>query len=174
MALLHLWLPTDIFTKVALAITIVFCSIDVLRLRFPRLNDLATYRLRAIIRDCEQANYAGTTYLLAGFWVIYLIFPSEVVQLTLWMLATADPAASLVGKLFGKHKLLFGKSLEGFAAACAASALAGLVYGLSPAQSLLCGVIGGLSEVIQILQADDNFTFPIINASLLYLLLIGR
>ncbi len=123
------------------------------------------------MRDTEVQGLAGTSYLLMGVWLVYLTFPSDIVHQSLWVLAIADPVASLTGKLYGRHKAPFGKSWEGFMGACFSAFGVAIALKHSLPLAIAMGVLGGVSELVEILGIDDNFTFPILNSIALYVLI---
>lgn len=169
--------PVALFSS-ALAM-LLFVSLDIARQFNPRLNDTLLIFFRPFIREHERNNIAGTSYLLTGVFIIIVLFPRDIVTLALLFLAVADPLASLVGVTMGRDKILGQKSLQGtMAAFFACTFLAAAFYyakGLMVERiiivSILSGLIGAISELLPIGKLDDNFTFPVVSSSLLYLLL---
>lgn len=89
------------------------------------------------------------------------------------VLAVADPAAALIGRRFGRIKLINGRSLEGSLAfvfagvALTAPLLAGLHgFGWPHAFALAAGgsLTGALAELVS-KRVDDNLTIPIATAA---------
>ena len=151
-------------------------SIDLIRQVSPKLNDFVVHAFRGIMRQGEVDKLSGNTYLLAGVFTIVFLFPPVIVQLTLLFLAFADPIASLIGVKYGRDKIWGNKSLQGFLAALFVCTILTLIYcsyhnlmsNRIFAVSLSAGLVGALSELIQIGKLDDNLTLPIISASGLY------
>lgn len=108
---------------------------------------------------------AGTTPLLWGAALVSLYFPPQITQLALWLLAFVDPAASIVGVLWGKHRLFNNKSWEGFIGGLVAGLLVSLILGYPLGISLILAVMASVAELITIADWDDNFTLPILTAS---------
>ncbi len=163
----------------ALAIaTFLFVGIDLLRRYLPKLNETLVQILQPIMRDNERNNLAGTTYLLAGVFLIVFLFPKDIVVLSLLFLAIADPLASYFGLMYGKDKLIGRKSLQGSLAAFFVCMLISSLYfyfhGLMVERlfivSLLAGFIGAASELIPFGKLDDNFSFPVTSSAMLWLL----
>ena len=156
----------------------VFIPVDLLRQSYPRFNELVIQIFRPLLREHEARGLAGTTWLLTGVLLIALIFPMEIVTLTLLFLALADPIASYVGIRFGRDKLLGNKSLQGFMAAfvvCTCLSVAYFfhnnlmmdrIYLVAP----LAGLMGALSELLPIGKLDDNLSLPVLSASSLWLI----
>ncbi len=172
-------LPRPMAVPVFSCFAVFFITGDILRLRFPGVNKVAMVFMAPFMRESERTQLAGTTYLMAAAWIIIFSFKDPVVNLSLGFLAVADPMASLIGVLYGKTKLISGKSLEGSltAFACCFLISCGYFYFMEvePVShalilGLICGVVGALSELIPIGRIDDNFTLPIISALFLWTL----
>lgn len=146
--------------------------LDYLRQHNEILNDYFLQIFRPIMRQHEIDKFAGTSYLLGGVLLVMLVFPKLVVGLTLLFLAFADPIASIVGILYGKDKIFFHKSLQGFAAAFIVCALCTFFYvsffGYPMRRllilSILSGLVGALAELIPLGKLDDNFTLPVLSS----------
>ena len=156
---------------------VFFCvGIDTLRLNFPKVNSMVMAILKPVTRKHEVHSYAGTTYFSIGAFAIILIFPKNIVLLSLILLAFADPIASAIGILYGKEKIYKKKTLQGSFAALLTSALVACVYFLIAQTmnerlfivSMLTGFIGAFSELFTPFDIDDNFSFPILSSVSLY------
>jgi diacylglycerol kinase (CTP) len=171
MVVVHHQLTSNQALKLSGTVAAGFLITDLIRQHVPALNRFFMSTLGMFMREHERHRMAGTTYLLAGTFIIVWLFPREVVSLTLLFLAFADPLASYVGIRFGKDKLVGPKSLQGTVAAFATCTIISVVYllanGLMTERiimvSLLAGIIGALSELIPVGRLDDNLTFPILN-----------
>ncbi len=115
---------------------------------------------------------SGTMYVSALFALAWLREPTAS-AIGVAVLALADPAASIIGRRFGKTKLIHGRSLEGtltFALVGAAAAI-GAVYFFHPAApffmtlglAALGGVAGAITELLSG-RIDDNFSIPVVTA----------
>jgi dolichol kinase len=90
------------------------------------------------------------------------------------VLGVGDPVAGFVGRRWGKHKLLHGRSLEGSAAfLVSAFAVALFVLGVFYAGSATLGVLAGIAIAAAIAGAvaealsgkiDDNLSVPVAGA----------
>ncbi len=164
-----------------LTIGIVTVAIpDILRLKNPRLNQFILKRFRWILRDSEAQQVSGVTYAILGIFISAALFPKPVVELSLLMLAFGDPAAAIFGVRFGKDKIWGNKSLQGATAAFLVCSVVAYVYLLfntlmlerALLVGLICGLIGALSEIIPFGKWDDNFSFPILSSTMLYILFL--
>lgn len=160
---------------IAMAIVI---PLDFLRLRVSKLNRLIFNLLGTFLRREEATRLSGMTHLFIGAFVIIVLFPKHVATLSFLYLAFGDPIASAIGVMYGKDKILPNKSLQGTLAAFVVCALISLVYfnvtGIMHERLVLVtvigGVIGALSELVTLGKLDDNFTIPVLGASLLWLM----
>ncbi|WP_413291708.1 diacylglycerol/polyprenol kinase family protein [Bdellovibrio sp. HCB185ZH] len=172
MFLAYVYLPKEVSFSLLVIGWLLFVPFDFLRHRYAVLNDFAVHAFKPIMRQSEVKKLAGTTFLLSGVLIVYVIFPRPIVALTLLFLAFADPIASYFGILYGKDKIFGHKSIQGFMAAffvCAALTLAFLLYHNYLTDrvivvSLLAGLVGAFAELIPIGKLDDNLTLPLMSA----------
>ncbi|MBX3020818.1 MAG: hypothetical protein KF799_04015 [Bdellovibrionales bacterium] len=150
-------------------------SFDSARLFSKRLNRFFTWLFGPFLRESERRKPTASTAMMAGITLIILVFPRDVVLLTLLFFSVADPLASFFGILYGKDKLIGNKSLQGSAAAFVACFLVALAFysgfGLMTERlfivCLLSALIGAASELMPVGRLDDNFVFPVMAATLL-------
>ena len=122
---------------------------------------------------------SGGAPVLAAALLANLLFPPFIAAGALSVMLTGDAAAALVGRRFGKHKTVNGKSWEGFAsfiivgyiALATVMALVGV-----PAPFFVWGfagvVLAAVAELFQKqLKVDDNFSIPLCVGVVLYLVL---
>ena len=155
----------------------VWVVCDLLRLRFSAVNALALRIFGGLMRREELKGISANTYYIWGMFTVVLFFPKPIVLLSLLYLAVGDPVAAMVGTLYGRHRFIAGKSVEGAAANFLASgvvtALAALFYFHLPVdRSLTLAIVGGVvSAVAELipLPINDNFTIPVLSAMLLTL-----
>lgn len=156
----------------------LFIVLDILRGYFPPVNQVLMSVFHPVMREHERHSLAGTTYLLSGTFIVMFLFPKSIVTLSLLFLAMADPLAGYVGVLYGRDKIIGQKSLQGFIAAFVCCAVIAATYYLSHNMmtdrilivSILSGLVGAFAELIPVYKLDDNFTFPIISSTFLWLL----
>ncbi len=172
------YLPRSIMIPLFMSFTAICLFIDIIRQKVPHMNQRFMKSFALFIRQNEVQNLTGMTFITLGITTIAIVFPPEIVKLSLLMLAFGDPISSIFGILYGKDKLVGNKSLQGTIAGLVVCALVSAIYFLSFGLyldriiliSLICGIIGAVSELLPIRDLDDNFTFPIISSTLLWLL----
>ena len=132
--------------------------LDVLRLHAPRVGEFFRRFFGQMIREHEQFNLLGSTYLLLAALLAIEIFPRPVAAAALGFTVLGDAFAAVVGKAWGRRRL-FHKTIEGALGglgACLAWAcfLAGL--GHAPWGPLIGGaLVASLVELLPI-PLDDN------------------
>lgn len=126
---------------------------------------------RMLREDVKPGQWivSGGAPVLAAALLMNLLFPPVIAAGALTVMLTGDAAAALIGRRFGRHKTVNGKSWEGFGAFILVGygALAGLfaLLGLWDEFWLwgLAGVIlAAVAELFQKqLKVDDNFSIPL-------------
>lgn len=144
-----------------LAAVILSLAIEVFRLHHPRIRNAFRHFFGELLRNHEEASLLGSTYLLIAVLLTLHLFEKPVAVLALGFLIIGDTVAAIVGKSFGRTRLLGGKSLEGSLscfAVCYALTL------LMPGIPFHVGIIGALvATVFELLPIplDDNFRIPL-------------
>ncbi len=166
---------------ILLVLVAVFGFFEFVRRYVPRLNDFLIHGVLGIFsRPSERHHAIGSTYYILSMTFITLIFPRHAIEAAVLILAFADPAATIAGKLWGRRKLYRVKSCVGTAAFFAVSAAVSLVFLLLAAPqmpavravlaSLILASAGAGAELLSG-KIDDNFTIPIAVAAAGYLIL---
>lgn len=127
-----------------------------------------------------QWSVSGGAPVLAAALLVNLIFPCPIAAAALAVMLTGDAAAALIGRKFGKHKLVNNKSLEG----TVSFVIAGYIF---LALTALCNqmplnfYIAGIFAVIagaavelftEQIKLDDNFTIPLTTGAVLSITLL--
>ena len=124
--------------------------------------------LRKEVRPGQWIVSGGAPVLAAAL-LINLLFAPVIAAAALAVMLTGDAAAALIGRKFGRHKLVNGKSLEGFLSFILAgyTALTAVFFiSQMPGNFYLWGLVGVvLAAVVELFQKqlklDDNFTIPL-------------
>ena len=124
---------------------------------------------------------SGGAPVLAAALLVNLLFPAWIAAGALTVMLTGDIAAALIGRKFGRHKLVNGKSLEGTVSFMIVGYIALIVILLITRRPLLpdfavgflAVLVGGLVELFQKqLRLDDNLSIPLSVGLVLLLTLI--
>ncbi|MFC1913511.1 diacylglycerol/polyprenol kinase family protein [Chloroflexota bacterium] len=161
-----LFLPRTVLLVVLGVAAAAFLSIDLIRLRVPRLNRRFVQLLMPFLKRNEAHRLTGSSYMLAASLIVLLAFPRDIAVVAICFLAVGDVSAALIGGYIGKMKI-FGKTLEGALACYISCVAAGLIlYQVGLNISVLAVVIGAagatIAEVLPLL-IDDNFTIPLLS-----------
>ncbi len=149
----------------------VFIFLEVIRKFKPKMNDFMVDKLFGMIsRPHEKHKINGSTNYLIAMFLLVVFFDKPVVLMSVLILGFADPAASVVGKLWGRRKLFREKSFIGTGAFLATSMTVCLTYmtlavpAFSFAYALLvAAVVSVVATVTELLSTrlDDNLTIPL-------------
>ena len=135
--------------------------------------------LRAEVRPGQWIVSGGAPVLLAAL-LLNLIFPPLIAAASMAVMLTGDAAAALIGRKFGKHKIVNGKSLEGTLSFIAVGyiflSIVGIICG-APGIFYILGAIGVIaSSIVELfteqIKIDDNFTIPLTVGLILSLMLL--
>lgn len=141
-----------------------FFLADFLRLRYLELNEWAFRYLKTIIKEEERDRFSGNPYYILGAFLSVLLFERGIAMSCLCFVACGDPAASMVGKRWGRIRIR-KKSLEGglgFLLACLLMGMVLLVLRLSLSFGIL--FIGALiASIVELFSPGkkDNLTVPL-------------
>ena len=131
--------------------------------------------LRNEVKPGQWIVSGGAPVLVAAL-LVNLLFVPFIAAAAMAVMLTGDAAAALIGRKFGKHKTVNGKSWEGFFAFIIVG------YGAMAAVLAIVGVqeryflwgIGGviLAAVAELFQkqlkVDDNFSIPLCSGAVLF------
>ena len=119
---------------------------------------------------------SGGAFVLASALLVNILFPPVIAAPSLAVMLTADAAAALIGRKFGRHPAPNGKSWEGvisfvivgYGVLAAVTAIAG-----APEYFYIAGIpgviLGAAAELFEKqLRLDDNFSIPLCIGSVLF------
>ncbi len=142
-------------------------ALDWVRLRVPDANFAFFRWFAALASPREAKRIASSTWYLVGALATLALFPAHLFAPSVLVLSLADPTASVVGRLWGRHPLGKGSwegTLAFFVVACAVTFP---FVGLPSALMAACAVAA--FEVLAT-GVDDNLTVPVATALALWLL----
>ena len=162
-------LPWPVLTGIAVAWATFAWGCEISRRISPRINALLMKVFGPVAHEHESHRVNSATWYATALLLLSLT------QQPLWcvagvaVLGIGDPVAGLVGRRFGRIRLMHGRSLEGTAAFFASSLL--VVFALfvafhrvSVGTALLlagaAGLAGAIAELVS-LRVDDNFSIPL-------------
>jgi diacylglycerol kinase (CTP) len=138
------------------------------------INDFLVDKLfGAVSRPHERHKANGSTCYVIAIFILALFFVKPVALLSILVLAFADPAASIVGKLWGRRKLFKEKSFLGTATFFGTALTVVLIYltlavpSFSFGYALLVAAVVSLASTTAELfsvSVDDNLSIPLVSA----------
>ena len=166
---------------VASSILALFLALEVVRRTSERWNErFMNGMFKAIARPQEAHRIPAATWYIAALVIGTIVLPQRGIEIGTLALGFGDPAAQIVGKRFGRRKVVGQKSWAGALAFVVAATAASLVLlGLAGAGGGLpeqlgvaaaVGVAGALAELFSG-PLDDNFTIPLAAGAVAALLL---
>jgi dolichol kinase len=115
-----------------------------------------------IVRPKEKQNFTGATNILLSGWLCPLLFTRPAATLGMCAIILGDTAAALIGRRWGYHRFLNGRSIEGSLAFFVAAGIGGtLIPGIPLTIGLSAAALATVVEAISS-RIDDNLTVPLI------------
>ena len=152
------------------AVLVTYLSLDLARRRFPRFNELMIDKwLKGIVRPRERYSIPASTLYAAAILILLLTVSKTAVLIGVLVVAFGDPAATVVGRRWGRTKLWRRKSMQGTAAFLVVATAFVLTYllvcrdfglGASLLLATATAGVGAIAEVFSDDWLDDNFTVP--------------
>lgn len=156
--------------EILIPLTLLVFTIDILRMHSKRLNAFITDYLKFILKPKELNQISTTSLFLISSTIVILAFPRKAALLAIIFAVIGDLFAEVVGIMYGKNKILNNKTLEGTLACFVSCVISGLIFkNFIPIFNDMI-VVGALAAALTELfsvKIDDNFTMPLITASIL-------
>ncbi len=138
----------------------------------PRANEVLMAAFGKVAHPYEKHSVNSASWYAAALLLLALFLPPAACAVAVVVLGLGDPLAAIVGRRFGRVRLLGGRTLEGSLAFVAAGGLAALTvlmafHGLGLAAAALVAVASGAAGAVAELlsgRLDDNFTIPVCSA----------
>lgn len=165
------YMDNHLFLYILISISAVFVISDILSKRNSTINFLVEKFFGKILRKHEHLDkfqLNGASWVLISASLIFLIFPENIALISFTILIISDTAAALIGRKFGKHKVL-KKSWEGtitffitaFAVIIFYINLFSLLSSIYIIIALITAFIGAYIELIsKDIGVDDNISIP--------------
>lgn len=169
--LLYLFIQKIYMCAILFLITTFVLYLDIYRRRVAIIKYFVNTLFARFMRKAEldgSSMLTGASFMFVGFFVTALIFSKGLVITSWLILIIADPIAALVGTKVGKQTI-YGKSLEGALAFCAAAIFIGMIcyffigYNTSFLVLLLSSCATAAAEYYEkLINIDDNLLIPIV------------
>lgn len=170
---LVLFTPRELpFAAGAFAVT--FWFLESLRRPFPRFNAVLMKVFAPIAHPSESHRINSATWYMTALTLLALTQDTMLCVVGVTVLGFADPAASFVGRRWGRIELLRGRTLEGTLAFVAVGTLMTTLalqlvdprpgVGFSLLIAFVASLTGGIAEVLS-RRIDDNLSIPLVAAA---------
>lgn len=159
--------PRGWVTALTAAAAFGWFAFDSVRIRNENVNRLFARRFSFLMKKKETHALTGVSYMLGGTALALMLFSPLLAVTVLYFISLGDPAAAILGKKFGRHRLHNGRSLEGSLAMFAVCVLiAKWVGGFAWPLSLVGAAVAAAAELYSG-PVDDNLTVPLISGAAL-------
>lgn len=145
-------------------------SCELARRRSPRVNALLMKVFSKVAHPHETKRVNSATWYATALVLLAATQSTVLCVAGVAVLGVGDPVAALVGRRFGRIKLLHGRSLEGTLAFALSATLAtfaafavfhpGLGLGFALLAAGAAATSGAVAELVS-LRVDDNFSIPL-------------
>ncbi len=151
---------------VLLILSTGFLTVDILRMKFPLVRRFFLHIFGSLLREKEARNrLTGATTLWIGMLLTVVLFAEKPAIVGMLFVILADPAAAIVGRMWGKNAF-WGKTLEGAAAFYLIASAIILLFTKYSWGGLITALIMTVIEFLPI-GIDDNLLIPVVTAYLL-------
>lgn len=168
--IIYYFIPRSDAILILSILTFIALILDLARYLSPSVGKIFYKIFGFLLRkhevDSRKKNLNGATYVLISALICVILFPKVLFITAFSILIISDTMAALIGRKFGKHRLL-SKSLEGtlafFISASIVVLLTPKVSNL-PAEyfiGIIAAAVGAIVENISFGFADDNLAIPI-------------
>ena len=152
-------------------LTFIALLIELLKWLSPSFLRLFVRIFSLMLRPRERkGGFTGATYYLIGSFLCVLVFEKTLAIVCICFLILGDLFAAVIGKKWGRTKIVSQKSLEGSLACFFVCALIALVMRLHPAVAITGAIAATLIGLLP-LGLDDNLTMPFISGIVMHLVI---
>lgn len=150
-------------------LTGIALTVELMKWLSRRFSDLFFQIFASLLRTHERKGaMTGATYYLLSMFLCIFFFAKTLAIVCIFFMILGDLVAALVGKKWGRTKLLGKKSLEGSAACFVVCAVIALVT-LNPVIAIIGALVATIVELIPF-PIDDNLTVPLVSGTAMHFL----
>lgn len=151
-------------------LTGIAVTIELMKWFSPRFSDFFFQIFAPMLRIHERKGaMTGATYYVISAFLCILFFAKTLAIVCIFFMVLGDLAAALVGRMWGRTRLLGSKSLEGSAACFIVCAVIALVK-LHPVIAIIGALVATIVEMLPV-PIDDNLTVPLVSGAVMHFLM---
>lgn len=155
---------TTVLATVASALVLVV-AVEWGRQHWPILERLFEWLIGPALRQGEESKPTAGTWSMVGILISVAVFKREFAIPAMFYAQVGDPAAEIVGRRWGRHRMPSGKSLEGSLACFLVSLAIGLaccqVLPISPGVAALGALVATGAEAAPLPLGDNLSMAPL-------------
>ena len=140
-------------------ISIIFITLDLLRIKNQMVRDTYNFFFKSITRDKENKRLTGASYVFMASTITIFLFPETIAIAALMIMSISDTFAAIIGKTYGSI-FIREKTIEGSVSFLIASLAIVLLFpDLNIIISILCVFATTIVELYT--PINDNLSIPI-------------
>jgi dolichol kinase len=163
--LLYMVAPRQTVLVVGLLVLAATVTVEWGRQRLPALERLFEWFIGPALRQGEERKPTTGTWSMLGILTTLLAFQRAFAIPAMFYAQIGDPAAEVLGRRWGRHRLRSGKSLEGSLGCFLVSALIGLfcsqLLPLNPGIAVWGALVAAVAEAAPLPIGDNLFMAPL-------------
>ena len=163
--LLYLVAPRAIVLLAALVCLVIVVAIEWGRQRWALLERFFEWLIGPALREGEERGRTTGTWSMLGIIITVLAFKREIAIPAMFYAHLGDPAAEIVGRRWGRHRLSNSKSLEGSLGCFIVCVLIGLactrILPLAAGVAVVGALAATLAEASPLPQGDNLWMAPL-------------
>jgi dolichol kinase len=162
--LLYLITPRSFVLAVTLVALTFTIAVEWGRQHWPALERLFEWLIGPALRQGEERKPTTGAWSLLGILITVLAFKKECAIPAMFFAQVGDPAAEIVGRRWGHHRMPNGKSLEGslgfFVVSVAIGFACSQMLPLSPGIAALGALVAAIAEAAPLPLGDNLVMAP--------------
>jgi len=168
--LVNYLVPQVYLVHLACVFFVLAWGLDLGRKKYPMFQQFAMFLFKGVKHPHETYRINSATWYTTALLILATFFDLTSINCAIIILAFSDPAAALIGRKYGKIKILHGRTLEGsltfFLTAFVSSSLIITAFGNQFyfehlfKVAFLTSFIAAITELVSH-KVDDNLTIPL-------------
>lgn len=169
--IIYIFSNKTIMLLILVSLACIALLIELGKFLLPPFRKLFLKLFKPLLRPHEQKGaLTGATFYIISTLLCIFLFDKSIAIVCIFFIVLGDAAAALVGRKWGKIKLIGNKSLEGSAACFGICAITTLFW-INPIVGLTGAFVATLVELLPI-PIDDNLTMPLIAGAVMQLMVM--